>query len=205
MLTFWQCTVCRFRFPAGPHDLVELACPDCGGVIDVVGEIEESAAVSSAINAHPPQRDIVAILDNIRSASNVGAMLRTSDGAGVKHVYLCGMTAPADHRKVVKTALDAEKSVPSSHYLNVMDAVEIVQEQGYEIWAIEGGEDAVGLFDVPLVDKIALVMGNEKAGVDPELLAIADRVVSIPMRGIKRSLNVAVAFGITAYHLTDGS
>jgi tRNA G18 (ribose-2'-O)-methylase SpoU len=145
-----------------------------------------------------------ALLDNIRSSFNVGAMFRTADGAGVSHLHLCGITPAPDHPKVAKTALGAEYSVPWTQYWDALEAAASLKQGGFELWALEGGPRAESIFEVTeeLPDKpLLLVVGNEVSGVDPGLLALCERVVSIPMQGAKQSLNVAVAFGIAVYTL----
>lgn len=163
----------------------------------------QSALVPASVSK-PASRNVVALLDNIRSLRNVGAIFRTSDAAGISHLYLGGYTATPEHPKLAKTALGAELSVPWTQYRNGLDAIAALQEQGYAIWAVEGGERAESIFEVSdETNPIALVFGNETAGVDPAILELADKVVAIPMRGIKHSLNVETAFGVIAYTLMD--
>jgi tRNA G18 (ribose-2'-O)-methylase SpoU len=147
---------------------------------------------------------IEALLDNIRSAFNVGAIFRTADGAVVSQIHLCGMTATPDNPRLAKTALGAEKRVSWQYYNNALDAAGQLKGKGYRLWAVEGGERAESLFDVTaeLPDNpILLIVGKEVTGIEPDLLALCDRVLYIPMYGRKSSLNVEVAFGIAAYHL----
>ncbi len=149
----------------------------------------------------PPR---VALLENIRSIFNVGAIFRIADGAGMQHLYLTGITATPEHPKVAKTALGAETAVPWSYYPNGLEAAQALRAQNFQLWALEGGSRAVSLFSLrneELTRPVALVAGNEVAGVDPGILELCERVVYIPMQGSKRSLNVAVAFGIAAYFL----
>jgi tRNA G18 (ribose-2'-O)-methylase SpoU len=156
----------------------------------------------------PPTGTIVeGLLDNIRSVYNVGSILRTADGAGLTHLHLCGITSPPTHPKVAKTALGAELSVAWSQHRNGLDTAVALQEQGCQLWAIEDSPQAESLFAVPAPassERIVLVVGNEIAGIDPEILARCDRVLQIPMQGHKKSLNVATAFGIAAYAVRFG-
>jgi tRNA G18 (ribose-2'-O)-methylase SpoU len=152
-----------------------------------------------------PQLEI--LLDNIRSAENVGAMLRTADGAGIRHLHITGMTPSPGQVKVSKAALGAEFTVPWTQHWNGLQAVLDLKSQGYHIWSLEGGEDSVSLFDLqpPAGPRpILLVVGNEIAGVDPQILSESEKVISIPMLGIKKSLNVATALGIAAYTIRFG-
>jgi tRNA G18 (ribose-2'-O)-methylase SpoU len=150
---------------------------------------------------------VEALLDNIRSTYNVGAMFRTADGAGLRHLHLAGITPTPNHPKIAKTALGAEAVVPWSAHPNGLEAALAMREAGYHVWALEGGPRAVSLFDAArrMPDgPVLLVVGNEIAGVDPMLLDECEQVLSIPMQGEKQSLNVAIAFGIAAYVLRHG-
>jgi len=150
-------------------------------------------------------RDLVGVLDNIRSAWNVGAMVRTADGAGLTHLHLCGISAPPDHPKVAKTSLLDADDLPWTYHRNSLDAAVEIRAQGYELWALETSPESTSLFAPELRDgdqrRIALIVGHERAGVDPELQALADRHVHLPMFGTKSSLNAAVAFGAAIYWL----
>jgi 23S rRNA (guanosine2251-2'-O)-methyltransferase len=192
---------CRFRVPA-PAASAPLACPRCGGPTASTGQLYP---VRHSPGAQPaPASRVEAILDNIRSVYNVGAMLRTADGAGLSHLYLCGITATPDHPRVAKTALGAEAAVPWSAHPNSLDVADELKGRGYALWGLESGERAEPLFGAgpaPQGTPLALVVGNELAGIDPALLARCDRVLTIPMAGVKGSLNAAVAFGIAAYYL----
>lgn len=151
--------------------------------------------------ADPP---IAALVDNVRSAFNIGSIFRCADGAGVTHLYLCGVTPTPTHPKVAKTALGAEQNVDWSHHNNSLDVAHQLKLEGRLFWALENGPDAGSLLTVeppPASRGLVLVIGNEVTGVDPGLLALCDHTVAIPMWGTKRSLNVAVAFGVAVYML----
>ena len=161
-----------------------------------------------------PTRPVEALLDNIRSTHNVGSILRTADGAGIRHVHLAGITPHGDNPKVAKTALGAESHVPWTVHRNGLDAILALQAQGKQIWALELSATALPLAqavaawptkpDTGDPIPVVLVVGNEVTGIDPAIVALADRVVAIPMHGSNRSLNVAVAFGVAAYFLVGG-
>lgn len=147
------------------------------------------------------------LLDNLRSSHNVGSILRSCDGAGIRHVRLCGITSTPAQRKVGKTALGAELVVPWSYHPNGIDVIQSYKERGYSIWSLENTRASRSVFSLNLVDLnelTVLVVGNEVAGVDPGILKLSDQIVSIPMSGRKSSLNAAVAFGIVAYWLQYG-
>lgn len=142
------------------------------------------------------------LLDNIRSAWNVGSIFRSADGFGFAHAYLCGITPTPDHESVYKTSLGAEDSVPWSYHKDAVKLARALKKEGWRIFALEEDEGAVevGRIDDP-TPPTALIVGNEVTGVDPELLDLCDRIYWIPMQGQKRSFNVAIAFGIAAYAL----
>lgn len=147
---------------------------------------------------------IEALLDNIRSLFNVGSIFRSSDGAGLRHLHLCGITPTPDNPKLIKTALGAEQAVGWSYHTNSLDAIAQARAAGYAIWALEEHPQAESLFTVaPIAQPLLLVVGSEVIGVDPAILAACDQIVAIPMQGIKRSLNVATAFGVAAVILSE--
>lgn len=203
-----ECTrpECAFRFPALESEPKAQQCPVCKAPTQQVEAPYENAKVSET-NAPANSPWVEALLDNIRSTFNVGAMFRTADGAGLRRLHLCGITPTPDHPKLVKTALGAETQVPWESHPNGLQVAQALKARGYELWALEGGENAIPLTtavrQLPSAP-IVLIAGNEVAGVDPGILRICDRVVAIPMQGYKRSLNVAIAFGIAVYLLRFG-
>jgi tRNA G18 (ribose-2'-O)-methylase SpoU len=144
-------------------------------------------------------------LDNIRSAYNVGAIFRTADGAGIKHLHLAGITPTPYHPKVRKTALGSEQAIPWTHHRNGLDAVQEMRERGYRILGLENSPDAGSLFDYFEINKVdesvLLIVGNEISGIDPGILNLCHQVLALPMVGSKASLNVEVTFGVAAYFL----
>lgn len=200
---FRQCEweECRFRFPTEVEGPRASRCPRCGAATNVVG-VPASVQGREPVKAATPS--FSALLDNIRSIHNVGSMFRTADGAGVRHLYLCGMTASPAHPKLGKAALGAQEHVPWTYALNGVDLALSLKEQGYQMWAIDVLQEAESFFDADLSigsQNITIVVGNERAGIDPGILSLCDRMLYLPMAGHKRSLNVAVAFGIISYHL----
>lgn len=208
-----QCTnaVCRFRFPvdvAAQHQAGTRPehCPHCGFPTQIVVK----GYTNPKVTPSPPPEDlpvVEALLDNIRSTFNVGSMFRTADGAGLRRLYLGGITPSPENPRVAKTSLGAESSLPWTACRNSLDTALALRGQGYQLWALEGGPRAEPLFEAVLAlpeSPILLVVGNETAGVDPEILATCDKVLAIPMHGVKHSLNVAIAFGIAAYALRYG-
>lgn len=147
--------------------------------------------------------EIHIVLDNIRSAFNVGSIFRSADGAGsVKKIYLCGMTTDIDNPKLDKTALGATEMIPSEHYDTTLEAIEELRENGIPIYSVELTDDAENFQQIEYPNKIALVFGHEKRGVDQEILNRVDKKIYIPMRGKKESLNVANCASILLYEIT---
>jgi len=144
---------------------------------------------------------VCAVLDNIRSLYNVGSIFRTADAAGVERLILCGITAAPPHPSLRKTALGADERVAWEQSRNGVAALARLRLAGYRVAAIETGEGAVDLFDWQPEFPLAVVFGNEVEGVSPAMLDMCDVRVSLPMHGIKRSLNVATAAGVVFYEL----
>ncbi len=200
---FRQCSWadCRFRFPVQVSAERSQRCPSCGSVTEIVGVPAQSYQKPFV---HRNRLSFEALLDNIRSIHNVGSMFRTADGAGLLHLHLCGLTATPANVKLAKAALGAQEKVAWTHSLNGLDTVMALKENGYLLWALEAVENSEPFFTAsPTLphSRVVVIVGNENAGIDPGILQICDRVFSLPMYGLKRTLNVAVAFGIVTYQL----
>jgi len=159
------------------------------------------------IKKHKFTNKFVVILDNIRSAQNVGSIFRTSDASGIDRLYLCGITpTPYPQRgvdRVSKTSLGAEKNVDWEYYDQTWELIEKLKKENYKIVALEISENAIDYKNFSPEFPIALVLGNEVKGLDENILSQADTVLSLPMHGSKESLNVSVAFGIIAYKINE--
>ena len=141
------------------------------------------------------------VLDNVRSLYNVGAFFRTADAARIEKLWLCGITGRPPKRAIAKTALGAEETVPWEHAWDPAPVVAAMREGGREIAAIETSVHAVDLFDWTPRFPVAIVFGHEVDGIRPEVSALCDTHVRIPMLGTKHSLNVATAGGVVMYEL----
>ena len=140
------------------------------------------------------------LLDNIRSAWNVGSILRSADGFGFGHAYLCGITPTPENGAVTKTSLGAEDTVTWSNHKDAVKLVKGLKKEGWKVWALEDDERAVPINSASNTnERGVLILGSEVTGVDPELLDLCDSIYFIPMHGEKKSFNVAIAFGIAAY------
>jgi tRNA G18 (ribose-2'-O)-methylase SpoU len=192
---------CRFRFPVLVGSDLGEKCPHCGQ--DTVVATPPFTNQAPPAFAAPTDANLAVLVDNVRSIYNVGSFFRTADGAGgISHLYLCGITPTPGNPKVAKTALGAEESVAWSYHKNGWETAVSLQQQGYELWALEGTAGAESLLTIrPTQARIILIIGNELAGIDPAILEICDKVLAIPMHGHKSSLNVASAFAIAVYWL----
>lgn len=150
-----------------------------------------------------PESGVVLVLDNIRSAHNVGSAFRTADSFKVDKVFLCGICAVPPSAEIHKSALGAEYSVEWEHYDDTMDAVRQLKEDGYTIVSAEQAVSSVMLDDfIPQKDvKYALVFGNEVEGVRQDVVDTSDVVLEIPQYGTKHSLNVSVSVGVILWHM----
>lgn len=198
-----QCTNpdCRFRFPVTDDRVSGERCPACRMPTELAATYADGFKPEPLVGLAEPVIEV--LLDNIRSIYNVGSILRTADGAGLSHLHCCGITAPLDHPKIVKTALGAEKSVGWSKCMNGLETAVSLKQRGYQLLALECTPTAILLPNLHLnnTQPIVLVVGNEVAGVDPGILAICDQTIMLPMQGVKNSLNVASAFAVAAYAL----
>lgn len=144
---------------------------------------------------------LILVLDNIRSALNVGSIFRTADAFAVESIVLCGITAKPPHREMLKTALGATESVDWRYFSSVEEALEHLKAQGVLIAAIEQTDERVSLqhFTPEPERKYAFILGNEVRGVSDEALPLCDIAIEIPQFGTKHSLNVAVCAGVVVW------
>ena len=144
---------------------------------------------------------VTVVLDNVRSAQNVGAFFRTGDAFAVEKVLLCGITATPPSRDIHKSSLGAEFTVAWEYYNATTEAVSVLKEQGYTVLAIEQVEGAAMLdkLEIDTTKKYALLFGNEVLGVDQAVVDICDGAIEIPQAGTKHSINVSVCGGVVLW------
>ena len=157
-------------------------------------DLAAQARRAAGLTPHP----VHVVLDNVRSAENVGSIYRSADCGRVEAVITCGFTPnPLSTSKLAKTAFGAESAVGTRHYDNTGDALRALKERGVVVWALETVDGAVSYTTAPLPSLespgVALVFGNEVTGVDQALFELVDHVVEIPTHGAKNSMNVACA------------
>ena len=145
---------------------------------------------------------VIAVMENIRSAYNVGSIFRTADAFLLDSVYICGYTAYPPHKEIKKTALGAEDSVAWKYIKKIEEAIEELRSNGYNVYAVEQAVDSwkLGSFAVE-DDKVAVIFGNEVTGVEQSTIQLCDGVIEIPQLGMKHSLNVATAAGVVLWEL----
>ena len=148
---------------------------------------------------------IVVVLDNIRSAMNVGSFFRTSDAFKIEQLVLCGITATPPHKEILKTAIGASSSVEWVHITDVEAALRALKSRNYEIIGIEQTDQSQDMssYVVDTSKKYALVFGNEVKGISDQALPILDVALEIPQYGTKHSLNVSICGGIVMWHFAE--
>jgi 23S rRNA (guanosine2251-2'-O)-methyltransferase len=160
-------------------------------------------------------RDIIIIAHDIRSSHNVGSLLRTAEGLGITKVFCTGYTPyPAGSndsrlphlalkvdRQIHKTALGAEKTLTWEHRVDVLHLLTELKADGYAIAALEQAANSIALPAFKAPQKVAILLGREVEGIEPELLSRCDTIIEIPMSGKKESFNVVQAAAMALYHL----
>lgn len=220
MLTRCPRPDCKHQFDflggaAGPIG----TCPVCGQVasfkpLELTSEIERAYARrldsgqikgGPCISSQQPAQ-FSALMEDVRSLWNVGSIFRTSDGAGVSQLYLCGITGCPPRKEIAKTSLGADETVSWQYYGNSLEIIPALKNSGVQVVGLECTADSIPLADALerslIQSPLCLVAGNEVSGLSAETLSLCDLVCQLPMRGKKESLNVAVAFGIAAYMVT---
>lgn len=160
-------------------------------------------------------RQIILIAHNLRSCYNVGALMRTAEGLGVEKIYLTGYTpypkandderlphlASKIDRQIAKTALGAEKLLAWQHEPDLAKVLREIGASGFMTAALEQARDSIKLADFKPPEKIALIVGREVEGLEPDVLASCDKILEIPMQGQKESFNVTAAAAMALYAL----
>jgi len=146
-----------------------------------------------------PRPEVYLILDNIRSMYNVGAIFRTADAAGIKKLYLCGITATPPRKEIEKTALKTIDFVPWEYYESTSDLILNLQKKNIKVIALEQTHESQNYHTFSYTKPLAIVIGHETEGISQDVLDLCDSAIEIPMNGIANSLNVATAAGIILF------
>ncbi|MES2431184.1 MAG: RNA methyltransferase [Bacteroidota bacterium] len=146
---------------------------------------------------------IIVVLENIRSAYNVGSVFRTSDAFLLEAIYITGYTCIPPHKEIKKTALGAEDSMIWKHFANASEAIVDLKQDGYKVYAVEQAMNSYALQNVDFKneDKIAVIFGNEVTGVEQTTIEQCEGCIEIPQLGMKHSLNIATAAGVVLWEL----
>jgi len=142
------------------------------------------------------------ILDDLRSAFNVGSIFRSAECFGVSHIYLCGYTPTPENIKVQKTAMGTEKHVSWSSHSSVKEVIAELKKDDFTIYALETTTNSKNISKIKFKKTTALILGNEALGISKETLELADEIVQIPLSGWKNSLNVGVCTAICCYEIS---
>jgi tRNA G18 (ribose-2'-O)-methylase SpoU len=150
---------------------------------------------------------VVIVLDDVRSAYNVGSIFRTADAFRIEKICICGISARPPHKDISKTALGATESVDWKYYPGAVEAVNELKDEGYRIFTIEQADESISLenFDPGKGSKLAIIFGHEVFGVKDELLSMSDGCIEIPQFGTKHSFNVAISAGIVLWEISKKS
>ena len=146
---------------------------------------------------------VIAVLENIRSAYNVGSVFRTADAFLLESIYLIGYTAQPPHKEIKKTALGAEETVEWHYFADTKSAIENLKNNGYKVFAVEQVVNSISLENLTIDndEKIAVIFGNEVSGVEQDNILLCDGCIEIPQLGMKHSLNIATAAGVVLWEI----
>lgn len=165
--------------------------------------LKELNRVSVAEFKKQAKHPFTIVLDNIRSAHNVGSAFRTADAFALEQIVLCGISAKPPHREILKTAIGATDAVDWVYFEDTKSAVESLKKAGYQIIGVEQTDESVALTEVNIEKKhkYAFVFGNEVKGISEEILPLLDLCLEIPQFGTKHSLNISVCLGIVVWEM----
>ena len=146
---------------------------------------------------------IIVVLENIRSAYNVGSVFRTADAFLIEAIYIVGYSAKPPHKEIKKTALGAEETVSWKYFKISKEAIEELRKEKYKVYAVEQAASSLKLHAASFKpkEKIAVVFGNEVTGVEQSTIHLCDGCIEIPQLGMKHSLNIATAAGVVLWEL----
>ncbi|MEL6867803.1 MAG: RNA methyltransferase [Bacteroidota bacterium] len=163
--------------------------------------IREMKRLSIADFKQSPKTPIVLVLDNVRSALNVGSAFRTADAFALERIILCGITAQPPHREILKTAIGATESVDWTYSETTLAAIQSLKQDGYRVIAVEQAEGSTALQDLSLIadERLALIFGNEVKGVSDEVMKLMEECLEVPQWGTKHSLNISVCIGLVVW------
>jgi 23S rRNA (guanosine2251-2'-O)-methyltransferase len=165
--------------------------------------MEELDRISSSDFKKLSRNPLILVLDNVRSAHNVGSVFRTGDAFLIEKLYLCGITPQPPNNEIHKTALGATESVEWEYAENTESLIKSFKAHGFMTIAVEQTHQSVPLheFKADADRKTVLIFGHEVYGIDQKVINLCDASLEIPQMGTKHSLNVSVCAGIVIYHI----
>jgi len=176
---------CGLRYPLVKNNIFGDRCPVCLGETQIVLTQDLLSPNKQYKGKLPRNRIKYALLDNIRSAGNVGSIFRTTDGLGMEKLYLCGITPTPENEVVRKTSMRTEIAISWEYTPNAVEMAIELKSDGFSLIALEQDERAIDIGatrDLQL-QNIVIIVGNEVTGVDPELIKLCDQIIQIPMYG----------------------
>jgi tRNA G18 (ribose-2'-O)-methylase SpoU len=144
---------------------------------------------------------LIVVLENIRSAYNVGSVFRTADAFLIEAIYIIGYSAKPPHKEIRKTALGAEDTVSWKYFKTTAEAIEDLRKENYKLYAVEQVKDSISLEKFSIDTKLAVIFGNEVTGVEQSTIHLCDGCIEIPQLGMKHSLNIATAAGVVLWEI----
>lgn len=151
--------------------------------------------------ARQPKFPVTLVLDNLRSAFNVGSIFRTADTTRLQRIVTCGYTAHPPHPRLDKTALGTLDYVETTHIDDTRQAIDQLRDEGVAIWGLETTSGSRSYTEVRYPKPVALVLGNEALGIERDVLQACDELIEVPVFGYKNSLNVACAAAVVAFEV----
>lgn len=215
MLTRCPQPACGHIYDANADSAICM-CPQCGQTasfrsLDALKRLEQERRrrenSGGPVSTEDNQPRFSALLEDVRSLWNVGSIFRSADGAGFTHLYLCGITGSPPRKEIAKTSLGAEDYVSWEYHAGCLEVLPQLKQSGVQIVGLEYSDTSLPLAEVLQAGKLSaplcLIVGNEDRGLSAQALQMCDYVCHLPMRGTKISLNVAVAFGVGAYFVSE--
>ena len=199
--------ICELHPALSPHQVLNKLYYYCDGAMRKDNQIPIRTGDGS-ITVNPELRakaaKITIICDNLRSVFNVGSLFRTGECLGIGQILLCGISPTPQHSNMAKTAMGTETLVPWQQFDTTIAAIHHSRSLGCHIYALETGEEAKPVIGYKAQSPLAIVIGNESLGIDPDALKHCDDIICLPQLGWKNSLNVGVATAVTLYLLIFG-
>jgi len=195
----------ELRAETGPHEIIEIITPVLRLYKHHYNENDPEIYRFDGLEKTTLQNvpyPLTVVVDNLRSAYNLGSIFRTAECVRAAHLYLCGITPTPAFPQVQKSSMGTENRIDYTSCSETEEAIRMIKEQGIPVIALETVSNAKSLFNYKPSQSVAVILGNEALGIDEKILKLADEVLYIPVYGWKNSLNVSNAFAVAAYWLS---